>query len=242
LTGKKKNGENTFSELHDRSMYVRDLPFLIDTSIEIKEYPLTLNLANEIITNSTSLNDHDILIKAVQSLHNVARECLKEKQNQEESFPFDSVLMRQILVLFNKIASSPAAVCKETVDVCVELGILLDECQEQHSEAEAESETASDSASSKEGSLLSLISETMAPSDTLQTLSNRSLDSVSKAKIVSTLRTCLKRGAEEGVGNEISTSLLRLSQMRPSMQRSGPICNAPGIWKNMLQGTAIIDK
>ena len=213
-----------------RSIYVRDLPFLIDTSVTIKEHPLTLNLANEIITDPTSLSDHDTLMKAVQSLHNVARECLEEKQTTEAS-PFDSVLMRQILVLFNKIASSPAAVCKEAIDVCVELGILLDECQKQ-----------SENALSKEESLLSLMSETMSPSDTLETLSNRSLNSASSTKIISVLRTCLKRGAEEGTGNEISASLLRLRQVRPSMKPSRPVCSAPGIWKNMLQGKAVIDK
>ena len=210
-------------------VYNRDLSFLIETSDMIREHLLTLKLACEIISISANWSTHDIITKVVKVLHNTSRECLKSSVVDDTS-PFDTDLMRRILILWDKIASSDD-VLKEVVDVCVELGVLLDQCKEQP-----------DNAIVKEEALINLMAETISSTNTLETLSNRSTNHLSGAKVVTALRTCLEKGAEEGSDDEISSALLRLRKIRPSVQSSRGKCQAPSIWNNLLLGTATIDK
>jgi hypothetical protein len=232
---KSKRRQNFFKvasteERENKLTYIRDLSYLIETSFMIKEYSLTLNLADEIISKCKSQSDHDILIKAISILQNVSRECLNSNSKDKTSM-FDTVLMRQILLLFNNIASSSIKVFKDSVDICAELGTLLDQCQQQ-----------STNMIEKEELMITLMSETMSSDNTLTTLSSRSLNNLSSSSIVSALQTCLKKGTEEREDNEISSALLRLRKVRPSIQTSRSKCNAPGIWESMQRGTALIDK
>lgn len=220
----------TIESGENKLVYNRDLLFLIETSDMIKEHSLTLKLATEIISLNFTLFEHDIITKVVNVLHNTSRECLKSNVGDDNS-PFDNDLMRRILILWNRIASSSDGVLKEMVDVCVELGVLLDQCKEQ-----------SDDAILKEETLINLMAESISSANTLETLSNRSTNHLSSAKIVTALRACLEKGAEEGTDDEISSALLRLRKVRPSVQSSRGKCQAPSIWNNLLLGTAMIDK
>lgn len=209
--------------------FVRDALQLIEFSSEVKDHKLTLKLANEVVSKPSPACDNDALMKMMKIIHNVTKHCLSTT-NLTENNHFDVDLMTEVLNLLKAIGTSTSVVIKESLDAAVELGIILDQCPEQEQDSIL-----------KEEALISLIAATMPSSLALRTLSNRSIEHIPKGTIISALRKSLEKRAEERPTNEISNALIHLRRIRPQRQSSKDSCQAPGLWKKMLLGTAVIN-
>lgn len=209
--------------------FARDLGQLSIFSNDINEHSLTLKLANEIVSKSSSYCNHDVMKKMMETIHNVSMSCLSNTKVKGDS-PFDTDLMTDILKLLNSIASSPLEIVKESMDITIELGVILDQCKEQEKDG-----------IEKEESLLSLIATIIPSSLTLKALSDRNVEHIPKGTIISALRTSLEKGSKEGQADEISNALIHLRKIRP--QRQPPTEKyQTDIWNKMLLGTAVINK
>lgn len=209
------------SNTEDGLLYVRDLPFLIETSQMINKHSLTLKLASEIFTSTESPFVDEVGEKVLSILHVVSKDCIDVNTGDNSSF-FDTVLMRQILLLLKQISTSSVGALNGIVNICTELGILLDQCKQ------------SENAVAKEESLITLIAETIPTTDMLTALSNRSLDHISSGIVVSALRTSFENASIADAGDEITSALFRLRQIRPTAKSPRDKCHAPFIWHNLL--------
>ena len=208
--------------------FARDVIQLIEFSNDIKEYSLSLKLANEIICSS--YHTSDVLTELMKSMQRVSLDCLGSTKSVENPL-FDVELMTDILELLKSIATSSSQIVRDSIDVTTELGIILDQCKQQEEDAIP-----------KEEKLVSLVASIVPSTVTLTTLSNRYVEHLSKKIIISTLRVCLEKGSEEGSANEISSALINLRRIRPQKQPSKKeITNAPGIWEKVKSGTAVIN-
>ncbi len=209
------------SNTEDGLIYIRDLPFLIETSQMINEHSLTLKLASEIFTSTESSFVDEVGERVLSILHVVSNDCI-DVNTGDNNTVFDTVLMRQILLLLKHISTSSVGGLNGIVNICTELGILLDQCKQ------------SENALAKEESLITLIAETIPTTDMLATLSNRSLDHISSGIVVSALRTSFENAVITDTGDEITTALFRLQQIRPTVESPREKCHAPFIWHNLL--------
>lgn len=217
-----------------QSPYHRDLSYLLDASITIKDVSLTLELSGEIIARAKKESECELLTKTVRHLMTIAMNCINEGQEMN----FDRALVKEVLALFNRLETSKHKVCRESIVVSEELLKLL------------AASTATNHSSEED--LATLMADISSPRSYLKAMSAWTpSEQVSMSSMVSILKRCLIRGLEvnnEG-SDEISFALLRIREIRqkvtedPSKAEVQDVVNSGlSIWEQMEQGNAIINK
>jgi hypothetical protein len=217
----------------NQSSYNRDLSFLVDTSVLIQNTSLTLELVDEIITESErSISSGDALKKALKHLMAIAVQCI-QSTSKEGIETLDLTLMCQVLVLLNKMDISTNKEGNNSISLSDELLKLLTLCT---------------TASNSEEEIVRVMTDTISPCELLRALSLwQPSPSVSISSIVCALRKSLCRGVEcstliEGNG-EISVALLRVRKIRqkdkgPAEEDINYIGRGMTIWETMERGMA----
>jgi len=229
-------------------LYHRDLPMLLHLSMQISDYHIATELVGEIITDPLYCSDLNIISETLSYIRTIALaslECDDDSQSIGSSLdqPFDTSLLRRIILLFHMMATSRLAVCRQSVKVPEELIDLLEHCSEEEEVDIIPTE--------KEEAFVNLISETAAPSDALLTLNGWENSAQASSVIIPSLRTSLILGARGGMSNEISCTLLQIRQVREEGAGSGDLDDNElnkkrlpngGIWQSLLRGDVQIDK
>ncbi len=219
-----------------KTNFHRDLSFLIDTSVRINDEYLTLELADEIIFKKrTTCNE--LLVKTVGYLR-----LMSLNRDTDNGKTFNEAITRQVLILFDKISKSPHQMCKNLIQLSDELAHLLN--------------TISKFGNGEE-EIITLMTNTVSPHELLEAFSRWTSHEVSMASIVNALRSCLISAIENGINDEISSSLLRVRKIRRKGTKSGLVLDSMRngeishlsdtrhqnkIWGTMANGIAIIDK
>lgn len=190
--------------------------------------------ADEMLDSPTYYNDKESLSASLDIMRQIAKGAL----NLEGSFDgdMDDVLLRKIFGLFEKMASSKAAVCRDSIDVSNELYSLLQSCQNDDP-----------GASEAELAFVNLLAHHAAPKYALQTLALWAPD-YSSEYVIPLLHILLQRGTRHGITSEISGSLLRIryargqSQGRQDVKSTPPADSDRNIWRRMFDGSVEITK
>ncbi len=216
----------------------RDLSFLIDTSVRINDDRLTLELADEIIFDSLNTASNELLVKTLEYLRAMSFKI----DCDDDGKPFNEAITRQVLTLFDKITKSPHQTYKNLIQLSDEILSFLNKITK---------------IGNGEEEIITLMTNTVSPHDLIQALSLWTPHEVSMASIVNALRTCLINAVENGINDEISSSLLRVHKIRckgtknkmiPDTRSNGEISHLGDtrqrntIWEMMANGIAVIDK
>lgn len=231
----------------EKQNYHRDLHFLIDLSMKISNHILVLELATEIIYNAKDYSDSKIFLQTLSYLRHISAILIKDS-HKDQQHSIDVISIRQIIILIQEMGESSWELCRGSVSMVDEFLGILELCDDV-GDIDEDSANQSRNLTHKEKSFLNLIADNAPPHDVLTVLSRWSKTNLSSAFIYQILRTCVKRGVEDGVNKEISGALLRIQKVR-SDKRSISNVNTigsierkeEGIWKNVLQGTVMIDK
>jgi len=217
--------------------YFRDLSFLIDASAKINDSSLTLDLAEEIISNVQNQNDSTIIQKTINHLVNLGIECVKDGIHYEDVQFDDDCNIRKVLILLNKISSFQQSICQCPILISRVLIKLLNGCEHVDNNTEV--------------NLLRLMADIVSPRDCLKAMSRwPPCDRLSTQSIIPILRKCLCRGPEyvQDGEDEISAALHRVRTLRldgNARQRDSTFKvrrSDMTIWEQMKQGVATMDK
>lgn len=210
------------SKSNEEYKFFRDIPFLINASHVMRDHMLTLSLATELFSTFDTGYEDIILTDALDKIHDIAKDSLTRTDTNDL---FDALLMQDILSFFQRVSLSTNSSAKYVINISTELNILLDLCQQQ-----------AENVIDKEIQLLQLIAKMMSSTDTLNTLSDRSVDHIPKGILIEILRTCLKKGDEDVSDDDVPNALIRLRKIRSTFKSSQGKCSAPLIWSSLLNG------
>lgn len=238
-------------------LYHRDLPFLMDTSTEMSEFSLALDIANEIVQGVKYRHNQQVLEDVLNHLKTISSVAIKGSDGE-----LNKTLLGQVITFFNVLAP-----CLEKhqyeIDIIAELTKLLALCKTEQMKNALYSSTNVDAC-------ITCISEHAPPSKSLEVFAQWEHSPGESASLLSAIQTSLMRGAREGLRNELSGSLLRIKRAReevhmPMMMEDemtnwgsvgGPVADGSGeeeeeeeeaggggfIWKRVLDGTLQIAK
>jgi len=193
--------------------YHRNLPFLMDISVQISEFGLALSLANEIISNPRCCRDKQVLQYVLKHLCTISDKAIEGNEGE-----INAVLLAQVISFFIVISPCMQKHNCEFNDVA-ELSKLLEKC---HIEMKNNPQYSPGNLDA----CITTISENASPAQSLQVLSQWEHDDTSATSrsssfclIFPALHTSLIRGAREGARNELSGSLLRIQRAREEGRR-----------------------
>lgn len=239
--------------------YLRDLFMLMRLSIQYSEIELALNLGtcflrfnfpscsfssnrgrpicrlqvDELLDGSAYTHNEIIVSDVLESLRKIAQDALLKDD-------IDAPILRKIFHLFQKMATNESAMCRGSIVVSSELYVLLQICQINGLRP-----------SEKEFAFVSLLAHACDPAYALETLARWAPNYPSAYHLNSALHVLLQRGAQRGVSNELSGSLLRIRYARllsqtkvhggvvsSTTQKNGDI----NVWRRMFDGSVGIEK
>jgi hypothetical protein len=237
-----KNPKEKYHAFH------RDLLFLIDLSMGIRNYALALKLIDEVIERANRFND-DIALKKTQThLRRAAVEAINSPQ--DDYHDIDVVLIGEVIRLLNKLALAIPKKYKSLINVSDELIFLL---------KYARQESNNDATTNKERDLIKVMTDSSAPHEVLKALCDLSKRrELPASEVIDALRKCLITGAKIGRSNEYSGALLKLRKLRDDNRQNlkssqlalgsehylENISSLPkeGIWQQVIKGTVNLDK
>eukprot|EP00934_Nitzschia_sp_Nitz4_P008825 Nitzschia sp. Nitz4//scaffold57_size113557//83627//86971//NITZ4_004003-RA/size113557-augustus-gene-0.61-mRNA-1//1//CDS//3329554882//8815//frame0 len=222
--------------------YHRDLPTLLDMSMSIDDYDLSLELIMEIIENKRVASKLVVLRRVVECLREIGVQGLERAWKSKDD-PDTFHMIKRVVRAFQQMSNSTFATCRESVDVAAELLTLL-----QHwSELSNPENRAQDVLL-----LVDFMVNESPPFDVLSTLVEWSTSHGLGPELFSHLQSLLRRGAQVSLKTELSGSMLRLKEMRcgytdynkpmAKFQTAGEESDLGSLWQRMSIGTLTIDK
>jgi len=228
--------------LHYWRMYYRDLPFLLDLSMSIRNYALALELCTEIIDSPAATTGAD-LHEIINHLRFIGKQIISSTVDESDN-TVSTLLLQQVIGAFNALQSSKFEDWRSSIWVPEELFSLLMLCDEKPNSKYTPTD------------FITLMARNARPHDTMATLSlwNTGHMASNSKVILDALRTCMQVGAELGTLSQLSGSLLRIQQARvkdrspksetwQDLTSSRPMQDqSNSVWNKVMQGDAVIDK
>lgn len=218
------------SKIVDGTHSFRNLPLLMDLSMQIKDYKLAIQLAGEIIPTNTYSRDSIVITAVVAHI----REILASEMthlNPSERYS-DRNLVQALIRLLNSISTSRSSDWQNAISVPDEFVKMLELCSDGPEEPTSE----------KEKLLLAILVETAMPSDTLAALSLWNKCDKAPSVVIPALRSCLTLSALQ---EKERIQLLRIRRGREGKtldQSIRPKASDGTIWEQALKGEVSIDK
>jgi hypothetical protein len=214
----------------DGTRCFRDVPMLMDLSMEIKDYKLAIQLAGEIIATKACGSDSIVITKVVTHIRKILASEMTHL-NPSERYS-ERNLVQALIRLLNSMSCSQSPDWQNAISVPGEFVKMLELCSDGPEEPTSE----------KEKLLLSIFVETAMPSDTLAALSVwNKCDKVPSA-VMPALRSSLTSAA---LHEKERIQLLRIRRKQEGMasDKSDRLKASDGtIWERALKGEVSIDK
>ena len=208
----------------------RDLPMLMDLSMQIKDYKLAIQLAGEIISNKAYSRDSIVIAKVVSHIRDILASEITHL-NPSERYS-ERNLVQSLIRLLNSISTSKSSDWQNSISVPEEFVKMLELCSEGPEEPTSE----------KEKLLLAILVETAMPSDTLAALSLWNKCDKSPSVVIPALRSSLTSAALQ---ERERIQLLRIRRGKKGMESDKsirPKASDGTIWERALKGEVAIDK
>uniref|UniRef100_A0A7S1ZE75 Uncharacterized protein n=1 Tax=Trieres chinensis TaxID=1514140 RepID=A0A7S1ZE75_TRICV len=200
MVASKKNGR--------RGLYHRDVPMLLDLSMDIVDIDLALDLAGEIISNYPYIENPAALSKALDHLRAIAKSTI---ERDGLSDPCSIEVMRRIISIYDMMSASKSEHARHSISVPFELNLLLEACATVDN---PDNVMLARIATKCEKRLVELIAETAAPVDVINTFAKWGRSNGASATVLPALRSSLLWGAHVGIQKELSGALMRIQQAR----------------------------
>jgi len=245
VSSRRIGSNNNFSKVASKALgcstcYHRDLSFLLETSVNLKRWDISLDLCIEIIDH-TLYSQYDATLVA-KSIRSIATDAIKK--DLEDECKQDSAFTHFIpmLQLYHNIQNSPAEKWRHAVVIKNELSNLFYLCC-----------TISKGTTGTEISFLMLISKAF-PYETLEILSEwdeLKLDDITGQVLFQIIQRCVKFGLEEDWGQKSLSLLETLSNSKIGkdagnshghLKLGNLYPKKESLWDQVLQGKAIINK
>jgi len=232
------------SSLHHKR-YRRDLMMLLDLSLTIGEENLALDLVDEILGNDKLSSNKDALHRVLCCLRRICSISLvASSYTSKEAKGFQT--LRQVLKLFEKMASNDSLICRKTIIVADELFNLFQQWKIQ---------TKSNGNDPKMLLLIDfVIGESTRPVDVIRALILWSSSNEFGNSQLPRLEDLLCRGIHfSTINGELSGTLLRLKHARitfkelastsvAQQEKKMKSSSTRGIWECMATGNLSINK
>ena len=208
----------------------RNLPMLMDLSMQIKDYKLAIQLAGEIISTNTYNRDSIVIAKVVTHIRDILASEMTHL-NPSERYS-ERNLVQALIRLLNSISTSRSPDWQSAISVPDEFVKMLELCSDGPEEPTSE----------KEMLLLAILVETAMPSDTLAALSLWNKCDKAPSVVIPALRSSLTLSA---VQEKERIQLLRIRRGREGMTSDKsirPKASDGTIWEQALKGEVSIDK
>lgn len=205
-------------------------------------------LANEIVSSRKYCREDQVISDVLQHLCTISEKAIEGNEGE-----INTVLLGQVIAFLGVISTCMEKNHSE-FNTVAELENLLEKC---YLEQQKNSRYSTDNI----GACISAVSENASPTCSLQVLSKWEHTPAVSSPLIDALHTSLIRGAREGVGKELSGSLLRIQRAREEGRRpvvengmanwnvnaeeldAGEQEEAGGfIWPSVLDGTLAIAK
>lgn len=226
----KKNLHVVASKTNEES-YHRDLPFLLDTSVNTESYELALDLVTELISHPIHNNDTAVVSALTDHLRSVGKAALRGlRKNNNES------LLEGVMDCYRSVSRARSEVVRRFVRVPDELRTLascLDDDDDRND-------------------FRTFLTEHGDPKDVLTTLANDDDEMVpTSGDATEILRRLLSRAARESFDGRRSgdSALLRLKRERQqrrttttTTERNARPPPKVRLWDKLLNGDCYVDK
>uniref|UniRef100_A0A7S4JXR0 Nuclear pore complex protein Nup85 n=1 Tax=Odontella aurita TaxID=265563 RepID=A0A7S4JXR0_9STRA len=230
----------------DWVLYHRDLPMLMDLSMEIGDIELALDLATEIITQPPHCHNSNDLLRALLHLRFIGESTI---QSSDLADRHSLQVLRRTILNFNMMATSKLESARKSISMSEELIRLLESCAKPDVLRTTEREQA----------FVTLVAENASPKDVITTLAKWNRSNAASVTVMPALRSSLTWGARGGVQKELSGALMRIRQARGHdrhvmMKDTHDWQHFPGhkqalsgvadgrIWQKLMSGDARIKK
>jgi len=181
-------------------LYYRDLPMLLDLSMNIHDYFLSLSLVEEIVKHRKYSRDKQVILAVIENLHVIAQSAINQRTEELHSCP----ILHRVIRCFNCFTESPISSIHHDIDVSDQYLCLLNAC-------ENEAENIHSCVTGKQIDIVKLLADYAKPKFALKALTEWSAINVLPVSVVvPALQNFLKRCALEGFRDELSGSLFRL--------------------------------
>mmetsp|Transcript_16262 Transcript_16262/g.37350 ORF Transcript_16262/g.37350 Transcript_16262/m.37350 type:complete len:230 (+) Transcript_16262:147-836(+) len=212
--------------------YHRDLPFLMELSIAHGQRDLFLDLVDEMLDNPAYASNREVMTTVLENVRKIGKEALGMNESIDA---FDDKTIRWIVSLFEKMALN----CEDGfVSVPKEVYELWSACEHPLGSSAAPGE--------EERAFLQILARDSAPKCSLDTMSLwAERGRPAGDELLSALHTTLTRGAQMGVHEELSSTLLHIHQWQlesnyeAQQQHQEP---KKDIWSRMKHGHLAVQK
>jgi len=225
--------------------YRRDLMMLLDLSLTIGEEDLALDLVDEILGNDKLSSNKDALHHVLCCLRRISiMSLVASSYTSKEAKGFQT--LRQVLKLFEKMASNDSLICRKSIIVADELFNLFQQWKIR---------TKSNGDDPKMFLLIDFVNEESSrPVDAIRALILWSSSNEFGNSLLPRLEDILCRGIHfSTLDGELSGTLLRLKQARRTFEeltstsveqqeKKMKSSTTRGIWERMSTGNVSIDK
>lgn len=221
------------SRVDDGIYSFRNLPMLMDLSMQIKDYKLAIQLAGEIISTNAYSRDSVVITKAVTHIRKILASQMVHL-NPSERYS-ERNLVQALIRLLNSISTSRFPDWQNAMSIPDEFAKMLELCSDGPEEPTSE----------KEKLLLAILVETAMPSDTLAALSLWNKCDKAPSVVIPALRASLTLSAFQ---EKERIQLLRIRRGREGMEGMSsdksirPKASDGTIWEQALKGEVAIDK
>ena len=210
----------------------RDVPMLMDLSMQVKDYKLATQLAGEIISTKTYSRDSDVIPKVVAHIREMfASELITLNPSERYS---NGNLVQPLIQLLNSMSTCPSPDWQNAISVPDEFVKMLGLCSDGPDAPTSE----------KEKLLLSIFVETAIPSDVLAALLRWNKCDAGSSAVTPAIRSSLTSASLQEK-ERIQLLRIRREQKGKAWDQSEsdrPQASDGTIWERALKGEVAIDK
>lgn len=208
----------------------RDVPMLMDLSMQVKDYKLATQLAGEIISTKAYSRDSDVIPKVVAHIREMfASELVTLNPSERYS---NRNLAQALIQLLNSMSTSPSPDWQNAISVPDEFVKMLGSC----------SDGLDAPTSEREKLLLSILVEMAIPSDVLAAVLRWNKCEKVSSVVIPAIRSSLSSASLQ---EKERIQLLRIRREQKGKgwdQSDRPQASDGTIWERALKGEVAIDK
>lgn len=246
-----------------QSSFTRDLPLLLDLSMQDMNHSTALKIMTDIMECSSGIAlDTSLMTNIVSYLREISIHAMGKTFQEKSSSCIDSISICQVVLVLRQMKLILTKHGQDLIDVSTELLHLLELPSQMNKNQSDVVQDKSNTLSEQEKEILSIITANASPDDTFEALSRWPKSESSKLDLTTALRRCIMKGAEDEGSQKISGTFLRIQKIRnggtsvpnrdaelsssffvsPLYSTEMPAVSRPLIWQKLADGTAIIDK
>jgi hypothetical protein len=190
----------------------RDLPMLMDLSMNLGDPALATDLAQEIIASDAHARDASVMERVVSVIQNSIQSELQTNALKDHS---SMVFLGKLIIMLSRVSKTEP--CHNSLSVSKQLCRLLNECAVEKEQV-----------GHKEKALMSLIAKRAVPDDVLVVLSKWEKAEDASDVVLPALRACLLRGCADS---------LRLAK---ELKSPPPTRSPTSIWDRVAKGEFVL--